>query len=227
MGAFRTSQSGSKINHVFGEVVLSCTPGGRLDLLCTSLHREFPDLRMQNKRLHWYWRAVHWLLLIVTFGGNRTFNDAYTTTIGHLIGWSDSQMRRIVSLADGTLTDAAGHSDVEDRIWSTLQHEREHLRQFDRYGVVGMGSLYIFVFFPLGLAYFRARFERAGYLRTLRCWYVLDSRRAEHPESRAWWIGQFTTGAYGWAWPFKTQVGRWFDDELKRLQAMTTQVTCN
>ena len=101
------------------------------------------------------------------------------------------------------------------------------MRQFDRYGVVGMGLLYILVFFPLGLAYFRARFERAGYLRTLRCWYVLDPRWAASDKARAWWIGQFTTGAYGWMWPFKTQVGRWFDDELKLLQAITKPVTFN
>jgi hypothetical protein len=217
MGAYRTSQSGSKINHSFGEVVLSCTPAGRLDLLCSSLHREFPALRMQNKRAYWYWRALHWLLLIVTFGGNRTFNDRYSTTIGNLIGWSGAKMKTITEQPDGW----------EDRVWSTLQHEREHLRQFEKFGVFAMLILYVFVFFPLGLAYFRARFERAGYLRTLRCWYVLNSGWAESAEARAWWIGQFTTGAYGWAFPFPKTVGKWFDDELKSLQAITIPVTFN
>lgn len=126
-------------------------------------------LQMEPKRARWYWRVLHWLLLIVTFGGNRTFNDKYTTTIGMLIGWSTTQWERITERSVGW----------EDRIWSTLQHEREHLRQFKKFGLFVMLILYVFVFFPIGLAWFRAKFERAGYLRTLQCWYVLNRRWAE------------------------------------------------
>lgn len=218
MGVYQISPDGLRSNHTFGEVTLCCTPDGRLDLLCHELHGEFPRLVMQHKRAHWYWRLLHWIVLIVSFGGNRKFNDRYTTTTGMLIGWSDKCWEKIGAMAERPVP------SWEDRIWTTLQHEREHLRQFDDYGLFAMLILYIFVFLPIGLAYFRARFERAGYLRTLRCWYVLNQLWAESEEARKWWIGQFTGGAYFWMWPFKTQVGKWYDDELKRLQGMD-QVT--
>lgn len=202
-------------DHTFGKVALSCTPGGRLDKLCAELRQEFPLLTMQHKSAHWYWIVLHWLLLIVTFGGNRKFNDLYTTTIGMLIGFSDSKWKAISTKAAGW----------EDRVWALLQHEREHLRQFKRYGLFPMLVLYVFVFFPIGFAYFRARFERAGYERTLQCWYALNRHWAEDTRARDWWVKQFTGGAYGWAWPFKKTVGEWFDRELKRLQAMTAEPT--
>ena len=209
------NQTSQKASHSFGYIKLECTENGRLDLLCKELRKEFPKLRMQHKRRHWYWRALNWIVLIVTFGGNRVFNARYTTTVRKTIGWSDKQWERIRKKAQGW----------EDRIWSTLMHEREHLRQFKKYTTPIMGLGYIFVFFPIGLAYVRARFERAGYLQTLRCWYVLDRKWAEHPEARVWWIKQFTTGSYGWMLPFKKTVGRWFDQELKRLQELAADPT--
>jgi hypothetical protein len=98
-------------------------------------------------------------------------------------------------------------------------HEREHLRQFRRYGVFLFVLLYIMVFLPVGLAYFRARFERAGYIQTLRCWWALNRTWARSSEAKKWWVGQFTGANYGWAWPFKGQVTAWYDRELYRLEA--------
>lgn len=223
MGIYRTLHDGSIVDHYFGSATLRCTAGGRLDKLCHELHREFPTLAMEWKRARWYWRFLHWVVLIVSFGGNREFNDRYTTTIGMLIGWSDKKWKVIQLLLTENMPQAK-RTYLEDRVWSTIQHEREHLRQFRRYSVPVMFLLYVFVFLPIGLAYFRARFERVGFAMTLRCWFVLDRKWAENPEARKWWISRFTGGAYAWAWPFKTRIGKWFDDELKRLQA-SEQVT--
>lgn len=38
-------------------------------------------------------------------------------------------------------------------------------------------------------------------------------------EYRDWWIKQFTSAAYGWAWKCESQVARWFDEELQRLES--------
>ena len=50
----------------------------------------------------------------------------------------------------------------------TLCHERVHLRQRRRYGDIVMTFLYLVPFFPLGLAYGRARLEWEAYTETLR-----------------------------------------------------------
>ena len=146
------------------------------------------------------------MVLIISFGRNKRFLSGFTTTIGMTIGWSEGHTRRIKNVVE------------EDRVWACLMHEREHLRQFKRYGVFIMFLLYCFVFFPIGLAYFRARFERAGYLQTLRAWWVLDSGWAENPESIKWIVNQFTGPNYVWCWPFKRTVQGWFTQELSRLQ---------
>lgn len=190
----------------FGELTLTCVPGGRLDRLCVELKEEFPALRMRRKSDHWHWRALHWLVLIFTFGGNRRFNTAYTTTIRRTIGWSDKQWERI----------KGGLADWEDRIWSTLTHEREHLRDFARLTTPVMGLLYLLVL-PVVFT-MRAYFEKKGYLETLRCWHALHPRGWPHTkQARDWWISQFTGGGYGWMLPFKKTVGKWYDEELDRL----------
>lgn len=194
----------------FGEVVLPAKHGGRLDRLCAELKLEFPGLVMQFKSRHWYWGLLHWVVLIFTFGGNRRFIQKYTSTFRKTIGWSKTYEQRI----------RARTANWEDRVWSCLMHEREHLRQFERYGMFVMTLSYVFVFFPVGLSYCRARLELAGYRQTLRCWYLLDLSWARSEEAKKWWIGQFTSGAYGWAWPFKKTVTRWFETEMTNLDAM-------
>ena len=193
----------------FGEMSLVVNRGGRLDRLCGELHQEFPCLLMQFKTGHWYWRALGWIVLLVTFGGNKEFVKSYTTTFRRTIGWSSTYEERIEKRTP----------DWEDRVWSCLMHEREHLRQFERWGMLLMTLSYVFVFFPVGLAWCRAYFERAGYYQTMRCWYLLDPSWARSQAAKDWWVSQFTTGAYGWMWPFKKAVSAWYTTELSRIEA--------
>lgn len=198
------------VDHKFGYTTMRCMAGGRLDQLCAELKQEFPKLRMQEKRRHWYWRVLRYLILVLTFGGNRRFLGGFTTTIRQTIAWSDEKWEKIDRRLD---------SNWEDRVWSTLMHEREHLRQFKRYTTIGMSLLYLLVFFPVGLSWFRARFEREGYLQTLRCWYALDPSWARHPKAKRWWVDQFTGPNYAWCWIFRGQVEGWYDRELFMLEA--------
>lgn len=192
----------------FGYTALTVAPGSRLDRLCRELKMEFSKLRMQRKANHWYWRLLGWLVLIVTFGSNRTFVERYTTTLPGVVAWSEHKWKLIAEGRD------------LDRVWTTLMHEREHLRQFRWKGPVNMGVAYLLIWFPVGLAWYRAKYERDGYLQTLRCWYLISPRWARSPEARQWWIERFTSGAYGWMWPFKSQVGRWYDDMLEQLEKL-------
>jgi len=46
---------------------------------------------------------------------------------------------------------------------------------------------------------------------------LLGLERARSPELRARIVERFTGGAYGWMWPFRSQVERWYDRALAEL----------
>jgi hypothetical protein len=196
-------------DHTFGEFTLTVSADSRSDRLLSQLRREFPTLIFGTKD-HWYWKLIHYFLLIVSFGGQKEFLSGYTTTIGMLIAFSGKVHKMIKEGKPG--------GPWEDRLWALLQHEREHLLDFKRFGVFLMFVLYVFAFFPVGLAWGRAWIERKGFIASLRAKYVCDRHWAEHSSYRDWWISRFTGSSYIWQWPFKKQVARWFDTELTALR---------
>ena len=160
------------------------------------LHARYEELaatvRIVRKRGVWHQRAIHHLLRVVTFGAQSSYVDRYVTTLWHTIYVTDDWDAR----------------PIEDR-YATLRHELVHVRQFERWGVL-MAVSYLLLPLPLGLAWFRMRFEREAYEETLRVWHELGGRAAAE-RLRAHVIGQFTSGAYGWMWPFPRAMERWFD----------------
>ncbi len=94
-----------------------------------------------------------------------------------------------------------------------------HLRQFRRYTVVGMSLLYLLVPLPIGLAWFRARFEKQAYAETIRAAAeVWGKSYASGPGLRAHVIQQFVGSAYGWMWPFRAHMERWYDQILATIE---------
>ena len=82
-----------------------------------------------------------------------------------------------------------------------------------------MAFLYLVPFFPLGLAYGRARLEWEAYAETLRATAEYRGLEAALDEAlRRKIVGRFTGGAYGWMWPFSRQVQHWFDQVVAELQ---------
>lgn len=165
------------------------------------LTREFPRFRVIYKGHSRLCRAIHVALLAVTFGGQRHFLNGYYTVIGDTLYVPDSWDRL---------------NDV-DRI-ILLRHERVHLRQRRRYGNVLMTFLYLVPFFPLGLAYGRARIEWEAYTETLRATEELcGPGAAADPLLRERIVSRFTGPDYGWMWPFRAQVEAWYDAVLATL----------
>ena len=84
--------------------------------------------------------------------------------------------------------------------------------QFEKYTLPVMAILYVLLPLPMGLAYFRARFEMEAYEETIRANAELHGvgyvRGADH---RTYVIGQFMGPSYGWMWPFRKQLDRWYD----------------
>ena len=110
---------------------------------------------------------------------------------------------------------------------SMLMHEAQHVRQQLR---LGMGNiylgflvqalLYIFMFFPVGFAYARARLEMEGYKETLRGYYLMNGRNLsviDNESMRKHVIGQFTGPSYFYMWPYKKYMNRWYDRTLKEI----------
>src|SRR5688572_32957204 len=87
-------------------------------------------------------RVIHKALVVVTLGGMRTYLDSYQTTIG----------RTIYVTADWDERDALER-------YCTIRHEAVHLRQFRKFSLPGMAFVSLFLPLPLGVAYFRSRFE--------------------------------------------------------------------
>jgi hypothetical protein len=89
-----------------------------------------------------------------------------------------------------------------------------------------MAVLYLLVPLPMGLAWFRAHFEKQAYAESIRAaaevWGPDHPRR---PEFRRHVIEQFTGAAYGWMWPFRRGLERWYDQVLASLPASPMGVT--
>jgi hypothetical protein len=100
-----------------------------------------------------------------------------------------------------------------------LCHERVHLRQRKRYGSLGITFLYLLPFFPMGLAWGRAKIEWEAYEETLRATaevYGIDGLVRSGLKERL--ISRFTGPDYGFMWPFPNQVARWYEIALDRIR---------
>jgi hypothetical protein len=169
--------------------------------LINEIQSEFPRFRIVAKEGNRLSRWIDVALKLVTWGAQRSYLEHYHTVIGDTLyvprSWA--------------ATDDVGRAIV-------LRHERVHLRQRRRYGLPLLAFLYLIPFLPLGLAYGRARLEWEAYTETIRATAQYRGIAAAQAESlRQQIVARFTGGAYGWMWPFKRQVQRWFDRVLAQL----------
>ena len=176
-------------------------PGPRSANYLRSLEGEFPRLRLVDKDGDGLSRLIDGALRIVTLGGQSAYRSAYVTTLG------------------ATIYLPTGFWDRDDdSCYIVLRHEAVHLRQFRRLGFPAMAFLYLIPFVPLGLAFGRARLEWEAYAETLRATAeVHGAAAARDPSLHAHVVRQFTSGAYGWMWPFPSRVRAWIDDELAAM----------
>lgn len=149
-------------------------------------------VKIVRKDQHWFWKALGWIVMVVTFGQNKTFTSRYITTIGKTIA--------VPSTWDS-------YSDLSKL--EILTHELVHVGQYRKYTPPVMGLLYLLVFFPIGLAYFRYRFEREAYVVGFKKTLSYDPSQRQRLIDHG--VEQMTSGQYGWTWPFKKSVRAWFE----------------
>jgi hypothetical protein len=107
---------------------------------------------------------------------------------------------------------------TDDEKYILLRHERIHLRQRKRMGDAVMTFMYLVPFFPLGLAYGRARIEWEAYIETIRA--TAEVHGLESAEALRDHITERFVGAeYGWMWPFPRVIHRWFDEVMRDIRA--------
>lgn len=176
--------------------------------LLSEIVQEFPNFRLLGKGNSPLCALIDRFLRIITLGGQSSFMTQYHTVLGQTLylapTWEtmDSDQRYIL-----------------------LRHERIHLRQRQRIGMVTMAFLYLIPFFPLGLAYGRARIEWEAYEETLRATAEIYGIEAlDGPGFKHLLVARFTGPDYGYMWPFPKQVSRWYEEARTRIQIemMTT-----
>lgn len=170
--------------------------------LVQEMKREFPRFRIVSKSDSRLSKAIDVCLRLITAGSQNRYMTHYHTVLGDTLyvplSWQDA-------------------AEVDKLI--VLRHERVHLRQRRRYGLVGMALLYLLPILPLGLAFGRARIEWEAYSETLRATAELKGMQAARdPALREHIVRQFTSGAYGWMWPFPKAVERWYDEVLRGIE---------
>lgn len=162
-------------------------------------------LVVEPKESKWYWRFAGFLLKIISFG-KIDFMNTFFSTFGNRIGTTPSW----------------------DTMWSgtryeILCHEMEHMRQKKVLGLgniwlgtIIMGFAYLFLPFPVGLAWCRAYFEKKAYTESVRA--ILHVGGLEHARaSKENIVRNFLDVSYLFMWPFKSHMNKWFDDMIARV----------
>jgi hypothetical protein len=171
------------------------------DRLLVEIQAEFPRFRLIPKAESAFQKLIHNALVVITFGQMRSYLSSYQTTLGQRIYVTPSW-------------EARSHADR----YMVLCHERIHMRQFRRFTWPGMTLLYLLVPMPMGLAYFRARFEMEAYAESMRAAAELYGKaHVEEPEFREHILKQFRGASYGWMWPFPGYLARWYQREVDKL----------
>jgi len=142
------------------------------------------------------WKAIHWILLVLTFGKQNKFYTHYTTTIG----------RTIFYPAGWRFENATYKNCV------ILRHECDHVDWFLKFGlgnewlgIFVVGLLYLLFPLPVCFAWFRYVFERVAY----RTSYYAALELGLKPDIEHY-IEQLTGPKYLWTWILKDQVRAWF-----------------
>lgn len=169
------------------------------------------------------WRILAAIVLVLTFGKVNML-ERFWSTIGNVV----YVPRRYNP--DKKKTYRYGDLPYED--YYILSHELEHVRQYAKLGftsfkggraigVVIFALLYIFPFFPIGLAYGRYLLERKAYLAGLIAakeigyeeWTKRHYMHSTPPLEKA--VRNCSVSPYYlWPWPFQKSVRRWFETQL-------------
>jgi len=155
-------------------------------------------VRVTNKKeKYWFWKILDRILRILSLGKKKNFLTETTTTFCETIYFPVNWSPKV----------------ADDLDIVTLHHELVHvskIREFGEsdaiYGMFWFTLLYLFLPLPVGLAWFRYKWEREAYLKSA---HIAESLGYKiDPEV---FVDLLSGPAYVWAWPFKKQIRKWFE----------------
>ena len=172
-----------------------------LDELLQEIKSEFPTFKMVRKADSLMMKIINVFLKVITLGRASSFMDGFITTIGYTV-YTNTDWDKMEEL--GKLI--------------VIRHERVHMRQARKFTRPLFSFLYVFVFCPMILAYFRYKFEREAYEESMRALVEYRGTAAIlTPKYREWIISQFIGASYGYTWPFRSSVEKWFQETSDRV----------
>ena len=163
---------------------------------------EFPGFKLIPKRESLLMKTINVLLKVITLGQMKDFMDNYTTTLGQKVY---------------TPSDWDDYSYVEKL--SIVRHERVHMRQAKKYGRLLFSLLYLLAPLPVGVAYFRKKFEQEAYEQSLRTAHQYLGPASLNDKRKEFILSQFTGSSYFWMWPFKRDLERWYDSTVEKIKS--------
>ena len=171
-------------------------------VLLLEIKSEFPDFEIIEKEKSVLMKFIDTALKIITFGQMKLFMTGFITVLGNKVYVPSSWK-------DATVTSKA----------EVIRHERVHMRQSKKYGRVLFSILYLLVPFPLGIAYFRKKFEQEAYEESFRAIYEYHGEKAFTPALKEGMIAHFTTAQYFWMWPFRKNLETWYDAAIEKAKS--------
>lgn len=167
-----------------------------------SIQKEFPDFKIIAKASSKLMKAADICLRILSLNQMNSFMTRYVTTMGEKVyvpnGWTerDYLLRAI-----------------------TLRHERIHMRQKKRVGMLFFTFAYLFWIFPIGLALSRRIFEQEAYAESLRASVEYFGPGALSDVAyRENIVSHFVGPDYLWTWPFRKSIEAWYDDLVTTIR---------
>ncbi len=166
--------------------------------LLLEIRKEFPKFRLVDKSTSRLMVAIDLFLKVITLWRMKSFMRSFTTTIGYTVYvpsvWNlrPPKSRKIV-----------------------LRHERVHMRQRRRWGLL---YPFAYLFFPVPIlwAYCRMRFEMEAYEESLRAIAEYYGAAAFTAQLKRSHIEHFTGPEYFWTWPWRGRIERWYDQAAAR-----------
>ena len=162
--------------------------------------KEFPDFKIVKKADSTFMKVLNVLLRVITFNQQVKFMTNYSTTVGSTI-----------------YTPSNWEERTNESRTITVRHELVHFRQGKRHFFFKF--LYLLVFFPVGLAYFRMKFEKEAYEESMRAIAELHGLDALRNADRERVVKHFVSADYFWCWPFRASVEKWYEESRKRILA--------
>ena len=166
------------------------------------VQKEFPGFKVVQKANSRLMKTINIFLKVITFWKMKDFMKSFITTMGVTVYVPSTWDKR----------------PTQSRM-AVLRHERVHMRQARKYTRLLFSFLYLFFPLPVGLAYFRMKFEKEAYEETLRAlkeYYGIES--ISNSRFRDDLIKHFTTAEYFWMWPFRKNLEKWYDSFVEKLK---------